>query len=638
MERAIVDASSRDDAHSGAPVSQAEPIDSPLTDGQLLDRLRGGDSSAYEELWLRHVGAARRAASRIAPADQEDLVSEAFLAIYRQVLVDGKGPQTSFRAYLFTVMRNIAARWYREGRPLVSDPEADATVDEGGYERVEREHDDAQLLDAFRALPARWQRVLWLSEVEEAARPTIAAEFGIGANAVSALQRRARGGLREQWLAQQLPKALREDAQHVAAALPARVVTGKSRDPLVDKHLAVCDQCRRAETDLRLAYGNGRGAAASISGLAALGVILPSATAVWAAPASVSVAAGVGLTVLGSAAAAVGALMIGLGTGFIPLPFSFPGGAQAIEAVLPSPVAAAPIQIPVLPSAVPAPGPVQPTLPGVSLPEEPAPIDFWVPSGPITGLPTRPAPTPAAPGSVLPPAGGGTTPGTGTPPSAPVVTTSAPASTYMAPIMSGTAPADSTVAVRVDDAVYTVAPAPDGSWAFDARALSLPAGDYTAEVWTVRAGTSSPAASLPFTITSVTVSGFEGDVLMDLDSASTTGLVFTLTGPASGTACVSSDVGQTATLPLSADGTVTRRIRFLTTGFYALSFSTCDDGYTGPSTDESKWVSTGIFDPWDDVPYFELDEVTDPATGSEPAPETGTASGSTPSPEPTPTP
>jgi len=136
MERAIVDASSRDDARSTAPLGQAEP-----SDGQLLDRLREGDATAYEELWLRHVGAARRAATRIAPTDQEDLVSEAFLAIYRQVRVDGKGPQTSFRAYLFTVMRNIAARWYREGRPFISDPEADTTVDEPGYELIDREHD-----------------------------------------------------------------------------------------------------------------------------------------------------------------------------------------------------------------------------------------------------------------------------------------------------------------------------------------------------------------------------------------------------------------------------------------------------------------------------------------------------------------
>ncbi|MGB4135018.1 MAG: sigma-70 family RNA polymerase sigma factor, partial [Microbacterium sp.] len=354
-----------------------------MTDIELLDQLRGGDPGAYEELWRRHVGVARRAASRMTSADQDDLVSEAFLAVYRQVAVEGKGPRTSFRAYLFTVMRNLAARWYREGRPFVSDPDADVAIDESGFERVEREQDDAQLLDAFRALPVRWQRVLWLSEVEGVARPAIAAELGIRANAVSALQRRARGGLRQQWLVQQLPRDLRDDAHHVAAALPARVITGRpDRNPAVELHLAGCRRCSEAERDLRLAYGNGRGTAVSVSGLAALGVILPTATTLLAAPVSGTLAAGVGLTLVGSAAAVVGALTIGLGTGIIPFPIALPGtpsvmaAAPAESTVASTPdaarrVAPAPPPTPAATPAPPAAAP-RPTSPG----EEPAPIDF----------------------------------------------------------------------------------------------------------------------------------------------------------------------------------------------------------------------------------------------------------------------
>src|SRR5690606_11598811 len=330
-------------AHEGCFVSASTtdthvPEDrSAISDVGLLDLLRGGDPTAYEELWVRHVGAARRAAQRITAVDHEDLVSEAFVAIYHQVTVDGKGPQTSFRAYLFTVMRNIATRWYREGRAVVSEPDPDLPVDESGYERIEREHDDVQLLDAFRALPDRWQRVLWLSEVEKVGRPAIAAEVGIGANAVSALQRRARGGLREQWLTRQLPEDLREDQQHVARLLPNRIVTGRPhRDARVEAHLAECPRCHQAEADLRLVYGNGRGAAASISGLAALGVILPAATTLWAAPTSVGIAAGVGVSLVASAAAVIGAIALGIGAGFIPLPITV-DGAQSAETAAPSP-------------------------------------------------------------------------------------------------------------------------------------------------------------------------------------------------------------------------------------------------------------------------------------------------------------
>src|SRR5690606_14659881 len=105
--------------------------------------------------------------------------------------------------------------------------------------------------------------------------------------------------------------------------------------------------------------------------------------------------------------------------------------------------------------------------------------------------------------------------------SAPTVSTHYPAQTYLAPMVSGSAPADSTVAIGIDDDVYTVEPSATGDWTFDVRALSLPAGSYIAEVWTVTDGVSSSASEVPFDITTITVTGFEGDVLMDLDEAST---------------------------------------------------------------------------------------------------------------------
>ncbi|MGB4136928.1 MAG: hypothetical protein WA971_10210, partial [Microbacterium sp.] len=98
---------------------------------------------------------------------------------------------------------------------------------------------------------------------------------------------------------------------------------------------------------------------------------------------------------------------------------------------------------------------------------------------------------------------------------------------------------------------------------------------------------------------------------------------------------------QTATLPLGADGTVTRRIRFLTTGFYALTLSACDDGYTGPGVDEGRWVSSGPFDPWDDVPFFVLEDAAEQVPTSEPTPTPDPTPASTPElasiPDPTPT-
>lgn len=248
-------ASSCTDAAHSAPEVRSEQ-----SDAVLVELLRAGDNAAYEELWRRHVGTARRVAARLTAVESDDLVSEAFLAIYHQITIDGKGPTLSFRSYLFTIMRNTASRWHRRRHALVSGPEVDRAVLEVGYDRIEREHDASQLLDAFRALPDRWQRVLWLSLVKNATRPAIAAELGISPNAVSALQRRARRGLRENWLARQLPADLRDDPRHPAGLMPGQIAAGKQhRDPDVEAHLTECIRCRRALSDLSMVYGDALG-------------------------------------------------------------------------------------------------------------------------------------------------------------------------------------------------------------------------------------------------------------------------------------------------------------------------------------------------------------------------------------------
>jgi DNA-directed RNA polymerase specialized sigma24 family protein len=76
---------------------------------------------------------------------------------------------------------------------LVDDVETwgrrhDAGSDPGDREDVER---------AFRGLPVRWQRVLWQLEVEGRRPRELAVELGMTPNAVSALGKRARAGLRK---------------------------------------------------------------------------------------------------------------------------------------------------------------------------------------------------------------------------------------------------------------------------------------------------------------------------------------------------------------------------------------------------------------------------------------------------------
>ena len=78
-------------------------------DGDLVLRTRSGDSDAFAELWRRHYRAGVTVARNMTSSlDADDLVQEAYTRIY-QSIVHGGGPTGSFRAYLFTSIRNTAA-------------------------------------------------------------------------------------------------------------------------------------------------------------------------------------------------------------------------------------------------------------------------------------------------------------------------------------------------------------------------------------------------------------------------------------------------------------------------------------------------------------------------------------------------
>lgn len=143
------------------------------SDAQLIANLRDGDVEAYEELWLRHIGPALRMARRLAPHHAEDLAAEAFTTVLHQITVAGGGPDQSFRAYLFTVMRNLAIRWNKESRLSLPLGEADDPVADDSHQRVADDEDAQIVLRAFRSLPHRWQQVLWLAEVDEEPRPAM---------------------------------------------------------------------------------------------------------------------------------------------------------------------------------------------------------------------------------------------------------------------------------------------------------------------------------------------------------------------------------------------------------------------------------------------------------------------------------
>lgn len=218
-----------------------------LSDAALVESARTGSRDAYAVLWSRHVNAGlgfARSYSR--NGSPEDLVSEAFTRIFSAIRRGG-GPTGAFRAYLIASIRNIAIAWSRSTRRESAFEDFDLLE---GSDSAEAQAmvalENSITSKAYSSLPARWQEVLWYSEVERLPREDIAVMLGMKANAVSQLTFRAREGLRAAWIQAHLNSATLE-AEHkdVVGLLGARVRGTLSRRDarIVNDHVETCASC-----------------------------------------------------------------------------------------------------------------------------------------------------------------------------------------------------------------------------------------------------------------------------------------------------------------------------------------------------------------------------------------------------------
>ena len=160
-----------------------------------------GDRDAFGELWRRHYrsGVDGRSLRDIRASTPTTSCKRRTPASTSRSS-SGGGPTGSFRAYLFTSIRNTAAAWGRARRETAID-ELDAVEDPATSEQATDDALDRSLTHrAFRSLPTRWQEVLWYSEIEQMKPAEIAPLLGMKATAVAQLTFRAREGLREAWI------------------------------------------------------------------------------------------------------------------------------------------------------------------------------------------------------------------------------------------------------------------------------------------------------------------------------------------------------------------------------------------------------------------------------------------------------
>lgn len=246
------------------------PRELPHPDSRLIERMRAGDDSAYEELYRRHADAVRRYARTCCRDGHtaDDLTAEVFARML-QAVRGGSGPEYAVRPYLLTSVRRVAAQWIKSARRerLVDDFAlfaADSaraaegsdndTLDLGADVHAMHEAEQSMAMQAFRSLPERWQAVLWHTEVEDESPSEVAVLFGLDANGTRVLASRAREGLKQAYLQAHVSAALVDDEE---CARYADRLGGYARRKLrvraergLRKHLEECARCRLAAAQI----------------------------------------------------------------------------------------------------------------------------------------------------------------------------------------------------------------------------------------------------------------------------------------------------------------------------------------------------------------------------------------------------
>ncbi|MER6125649.1 sigma-70 family RNA polymerase sigma factor [Streptomyces sp. NPDC001795] len=304
--------------------SQRDGSALPPSDSELIERMRGGDDTAYEELYRRHAGALRRYA-RTCCRDAhtaDDLTAEVFARMLQAVRA-GSGPEHAVRAYLLTTVRRVAATWTKSAkreqlvddfavfaaqaaRPSEASDDAASLgsfgtgVDLGADVRALHEAEQSLARQAFRSLPERWQAVLWHTEVEDESPSEVATLFGLDANGTRVLASRAREGLKQAYLQAHVSAALASDeecaryADQLGTYARRRLRTRAERG--LRKHLEECAKCRLAAGQIEeLAHG--------------IPAVVPVAVIGWFGAAGYAKA--LGIIAGGAGAGAAGAAMTG---------------------------------------------------------------------------------------------------------------------------------------------------------------------------------------------------------------------------------------------------------------------------------------------------------------------------------------
>ncbi|MEJ1115670.1 sigma-70 family RNA polymerase sigma factor [Paenarthrobacter sp. CCNWLY172] len=224
------------------------------SDMDLVLQVRAGQRTAFEVLFERHQGVARKVAAAQVNnyADVDDVVADAFTSVYQSITA-GKGPDTFFRAYLLTAVRRFAYQTNRGAsrtRPTAESFVLDSAVfhDDPAVAHFESK----AVTQAFRSLPERWQEVLWYVDIEGLKPAAVSPLIGLTPNGVSALALRARERLRQVYLQNHITSSTGDSCEQYSTQLGAYSRDGLRRrsQDRVRAHLEGCPKCTALLLDL----------------------------------------------------------------------------------------------------------------------------------------------------------------------------------------------------------------------------------------------------------------------------------------------------------------------------------------------------------------------------------------------------